>query len=173
MNSFKPHMEILSEVQKQIWPALGWTKTNGFVLYGGTAIALWCGHRASIDFDFFTDRQLNHKLIHQDLQKSGIIPHVVQDEKNSLTLFTEPGNVKLSFFGDLGMGRVGAPAQTDDEIVTVASPLDLLGTKLKVIMQRAEAKDYIDIAQLLRDGSKPRGFLRCFLSPVSKLHAGN
>lgn len=153
MNSFKPHVEILSETQKQIWPALGWTKTNGFVLYGGTAIALWCGHRASIDFDFFTDKQLNHKIIHLELQKSGITTHVVQDEKNSLTLLTEPGNVRLSFFGDLGMGRVGAPTQTDDGIVSVASPLDLLGTKLKVIMQRAEAKDYIDIAQLLRDGS--------------------
>ena len=79
--------------------------------------------------------------------------HVVQDEKDSLTLFTEPDNVKLSFFGDLGMGRVGTPTQTDDGIVSVASPLDLLGTKLKVITQRAEAKDYIDIAQLLRDGS--------------------
>lgn len=32
MNSFKPHMKILSKAQKKIWPALGWTKTNGFVL---------------------------------------------------------------------------------------------------------------------------------------------
>jgi hypothetical protein len=146
-------MEKLPEAQKRIWPALGWTKTNGFVLYGGTAIALWCGHRASIDFDFFTDKQLNHKIIHQELQKSGITIHVIQDEKNSISLFSEPGNVKLSFFGDLSIGRVGAPTQTDDGILSVASPLDLLGTKLKVIMQRAEAKDYIDIAQLLRDGS--------------------
>ncbi len=153
MSSFKPHMEILSKAQKKIWPVLGWTKANGFVLYGGTAIALWCGHRASIDFDFFTDKQLNHTMIHQELQKSGTTTNVVQDEKDSLTLFTGPYNVKLSFFGGLGMGRVGTPTQTDDGIVSVASPLDLLGTKLKVIMQRAEAKDYIDIAQLLRDGS--------------------
>jgi hypothetical protein len=153
MSPFKPHMEVLSKAQKKIWPALGWTKTNGFVLYGGTAVALWCGHRASIDFDFFTDKQLNHEIIHQELQKSGMTTHVVQDEKDSLTLFTEPDNVKLSFFGDLGMGRVGTPTLTDDGIVSVASPLDLLGTKLKVVMQRAEAKDYIDIAQLLRDGS--------------------
>jgi hypothetical protein len=153
MNSFKARMEILPETQKQIWPALGWTKTNGFVLYGGTAIALWCGHRASIDFDFFTDKQLIHAIINLELQKSGITAHVVQDEKDALSVFTEPGNVKLSFFGDVGMGRVGTPSQTADGILSVASPLDLLGTKLKVIMQRAEAKDYIDIAQLLRDGS--------------------
>jgi hypothetical protein len=153
MSSFKAHMEILPETQRHVWPSLGWLKTNSFVLYGGTAIALWCGHRASIDFDFFTDKQLNHNLIYQELQKSGIPAHVVQEEKNSLSLFTEPGNVKLSFFGELGMGRVGAPSQTNDGIVSVASPLDLLATKLKVIMQRAESRDYIDIAQLLREGA--------------------
>jgi hypothetical protein len=77
---------------------------------------------------------------------------VVQDEKNSLTVVTEPGNVRLSFFGGIGMGRVGVPELTEDGIVLVASSLDLLGTKLKVIMQRAESKDYADIAQLLRGG---------------------
>ena len=153
MNSFKAHMEILPETQKRIWPALAWAKTNGLVLYGGTAVALRCGHRASIDFDFFTDRQLAHSLIHRELRNSGISSHVVQDERSSLSLFTEPGNVKLSFFGDLGMGRIGAPSQTNDGVLLVASPLDLLATKLKVIMQRAEAKDYFDIAHLLRAGS--------------------
>ena len=152
MKSFKPHLEVLPEAQNAIWTKLSWTKTNGFVLYGGTAIALCCGHRASIDFDFFADTQLNQQTIHQELQKSGITYQVVQDEKNTLTVVTEPGNVRLSFFGGLSMGRVGAPTLTEDGIAFVASPLDLLGTKLKVIMQRAEAKDYEDIAQLLRNG---------------------
>ena len=64
---------------------------------------------------------------------------------------TEPDDVKLSFFGGLGMGRVGEPTRTDDGLQSVASPLDLLATKLKVIMQRAEAKDYLDVAQLVRN----------------------
>jgi len=152
MKSFKPHLEVLPEAQKVIWTKLGWAKTNGFVLYGGTAIAMRCGHRASIDFDFFADKQLNHQTIHDELRKSGIAYQVVQDEKNTLTVVTEPGNVRLSFFGGLSMGRVGTPALTEDGIALVASLLDLLGTKLKVIMQRAEAKDYEDIAQLLRNG---------------------
>ena len=146
-------METMPEAQRKLWPALGWTAINGLVLYGGTAIALRCGHRASVDFDFFTEKQLDHQAIQQELQKSAITFQVVQDEKNSLTVLTEPDNVKLSFFGGLGMGRVGSPNRTDDGIVSVASPLDLLATKLKVIMQRAEAKDYLDIARLLRDGS--------------------
>jgi len=110
-------------------------------LYGGTAIALRCGHRASIDFDFFTDQQLNQSTILQELRESGTAIRVVQDEKDSLTVVTEPGNVRLSFFGSLEMGRVGVPELTEDGVVLVASSLDLLGTKLKVIMQRAESKD--------------------------------
>ena len=152
MSSFKPHLEVLPEAQKETWPALGWTTTNRFVLYGGTAIALRCGHRASVDFDFFTDQPLNQSTIHQELRKSGNAIHVVQDEKNSLTVATEPGNVRLSFFGGLEMGRVGVPTLTEDGVVLVASSLDLLGTKLKVIIQRAESKDYSDIAQLLGAG---------------------
>jgi hypothetical protein len=41
----------------------------------------------------------------------------------------------------------------EDGILAAASPLDLLATKLKVIKQRAESKDYL-IAQLLREGSR-------------------
>jgi Nucleotidyl transferase AbiEii toxin, Type IV TA system len=152
MKAFKPHLEILPETQKVIWSKLGWTKANEYVLYGGTAIALRCGHRASIDFDFFTDKQLNHQAIHQQLRKLGIAYQVVQDEKNTLTVVTESDNVRMSFFGGLTMGRVGTPTLTEDGIALVASPLDLLATKLKVIMQRAEAKDYEDIVQLLRAG---------------------
>jgi hypothetical protein len=152
MSSFKPHLEVLPLSQKDIWPTLGWTTANRFVLYGGTAIALRFGHRASIDFDFFTDQLLNQSTILQELRKSGTAFHVVQDEKNSLTVATEPGNVRLSFFGGLGIGRVGVPTLTKDRIVLVASELDLLGTKLKVIMQRAESKDYSDIAQLISAG---------------------
>lgn len=75
------------------------------------AVALWCGHRASVDFDFSTDRQLNHGLVHQELQKSGSAARVVQEEKDSLSLFTEPGNVKLSFFG----GEHGAGGCTEPD----------------------------------------------------------
>jgi hypothetical protein len=150
MSSFKPHLEVLPQSQKETWSTLGWTTTNRFVLYGGTAIVLRCGHRASIDFDFFTDQQLNQAIIFKEIRESGMAFRVVQDEKNSLTVVAETGDVRLSFFGGLEMGRVGVPELTDDGVVLVASSLDVLGTKLKVIMQRAESKDYSNIAQLLR-----------------------
>lgn len=62
------------------------------------------------------------------------------------------GEVKVSFFAMQGFGRIGQPERTDDGVLLVASPLDLLATKLKTILQRAEARDYRDIAALLRAG---------------------
>lgn len=60
--------------------------------------------------------------------------------------------VKVSFFGDLNFGRVGQPQRTDDGVAQIASLDDLLATKLKVILQRIEAKDYRDIAAMLAAG---------------------
>jgi len=60
--------------------------------------------------------------------------------------------VKISFFGMLSFGRVGVPELTDDGIVQVAALDDLMATKVKVILQRIEAKDYQDIAAMIRSG---------------------
>jgi hypothetical protein len=60
--------------------------------------------------------------------------------------------VKVSFFGGIDFGRVGEPSVTDHGGIVVASSLDLLATKLRVILPRAEARDYRDVAALLAAG---------------------
>ncbi len=53
---------------------------------------------------------------------------------------------------DWGTGSrltVGEPEFTNDGVLLVASLDDLMATKLKVILQRPEAKDYRDIAATL------------------------
>jgi len=56
---FEPRLSILPEAQKRLWPVLVAAPRLGFVLYGGTAIALRLGHLASVDFDFFTEKLLD------------------------------------------------------------------------------------------------------------------
>jgi len=157
MSSFlKPHMEILPPEQKRLWHALRSSAKLGFVLYGGTAVALRLGHRASVDFDFFTEKPLDRAAI---LAGFYFIADsvVLQDLPNTLSLLT-PSNhpdgkhVKLSFFGGIGMGRVGKPDLTEDGVLQIASLDDLMATKSKVILQRIEAKDYRDIAAMLNAG---------------------
>ncbi len=151
-NSFKHFFEILPEAQQIIWPELK-SLRNDFVLYGGTAIALRFGHRQSIDFDFFSEKPLKHKNIVESLP---LIRNaeILQSEKNTYTVMipVEDDYVKISFFGGIDFGRVGVPELTGDGNLYIASLQDLLATKLKVLMQRVEQKDYIDIAALLSHG---------------------
>jgi Nucleotidyl transferase AbiEii toxin, Type IV TA system len=82
---------------------------------------------------------------------------VLQDERNTFTVQIAPGDqpgayVKVSLLGAIGFGRVGEPDITLDGVLQIASPEDLMATKLKVILQRAEAKDYRDIAALIEAG---------------------
>ncbi len=61
-------------------------------------------------------------------------------------------SVKVSFFGTIDFGRIGEPELTEDGVLQVAALEDLLATKLKVILQRAEARDYKDIVEILKAG---------------------
>ena len=147
----EPILAALPDEQRRLWTELA-DVPDSFVLYGGTALALRLGHRSSVDFDFFSSAALDHDALFA-------IPfvaraEVLQRDPTALTLSVtmngEP--VKVSFFGNIDIGRVGHPDQTEDEVLWVASLLDLFGTKLKVLLQRIAARDYVDLAAILRTG---------------------
>ena len=151
--TFIPRLDMLPDAQRTLWPALARVPTS-FVLYGGTALALRLGHRTSVDFDFFSSEPL-------DVERLFALPfvrdaEVLQREPATLTVSTlraeSAAPVKVSFFGDLDMGRAGHPQRTDDDVVWVASMLDLFATKLKVLLERIAERDYVDLAAILRSG---------------------
>ena len=151
---FQTHLRVLPSAQRTAWPHLGPSRELGFCLYGGTALALRFAHRKSVDFDFFSDLPLDKGALLRamPLLKRGT---VLQEAPNTLVLLVPTrhgrgGEVKLSFCGGLDFGRVGRPELTDDGVLQVASTRDLLATKLKVLFDRVEAKDYVDIHELLR-----------------------
>lgn len=153
MPRFEPRIDILPPAQREIWALLRPAATLGFVLYGGTAIALHLGHRASLDFDFFRTEPLDKS----ELRRSFAVfsdAAILQDSQDTLVVSvrTASGSVKVSFFGAIGFGRVGQPLHTADQTLSVASLDDLMSTKLKTILDRAEMRDYQDIAAMLRHG---------------------
>lgn len=155
MAALQPRLDVLPAAQRALWHELQGVKSLGWVLYGGTAIALRLGHRASVDFDFFNDKRLDSQRLAEacpGLDRST----VVQERPETLTVLmpaeAERTPVKVSFFGGLGFGRVGEPDVTSDGVLEVASADDLLAHKLKVLLQRVEARDYLDIAALLDSG---------------------
>jgi hypothetical protein len=153
---FDPIKSVLPLPQSKIWPELQPTTTLGLVLYGGTAIALRLGHRSSVDFDFFTSAPLDKKAIRDRLP----FVHrgeVTQEDPNTLAIITHPdgfeqSDVRVSFFGGLALGRVGTPERTKDGVLDAASLDDLMATKVVVILNRVECKDYRDIAAMISAG---------------------
>ena len=151
--SLEAKVEILSKAQVEIWRQLTPAAGLSFVLYGGTAVALHLGHRWSIDFDFFRYEALGKKELQASLSFMNGAQTIQEDENTVVVLAPMPsGPVKVSFFGGMGIGRINDPLQTRDSALLIASMEDLLSTKLKAILDRAEAKDYQDIAAMLSAG---------------------
>lgn len=156
VKTFVPELHILPANQRDLWESLRPLQHRGFVLYGGTAISLRLGHRVSVDFDFFSDLPFDHSSLLSGLPFAEHA-QVIQEAPNTLTLLVSPPTgtgegVKVSFVGGLALGRVEVPESTTDGVLFAASFLDLMGTKLKVIQQRAEKKDYLDIHAMIQKG---------------------
>lgn len=150
-----PKLAKLPPAQRRLWPALGPSVDLGFALYGGTAVCLHLGHRNSVDFDFFSERPLDKPMLRAEFPFLGEAMTLQEGGDTLVVLARAAGarrEVKVSFFGGLTFGRVGDPLLTRDGTLEVASLDDLMAHKLKVILQRAERKDYRDIAAMTRAG---------------------
>lgn len=150
-DGFTPRLDILPAPQRRVWDALAEIPPH-FVLYGGTALALRLGHRQSVDFDFFGNRTFAPRELTDSLALLADAV-ITQQAANTLSVTIDRGGpVRLSFFGLPALARLATADIAMDNRLRIASLLDLAGTKASVVQQRAEAKDYIDIDAILRDG---------------------
>ncbi|HZS55042.1 MAG TPA: nucleotidyl transferase AbiEii/AbiGii toxin family protein [Bryobacteraceae bacterium] len=147
----RPKLDVLLPQGRRLWSELSQVPEH-FVLYGGTAIALRLGGRQSVDFDFFTNQSISAEPLTRSLPfLRGA--ELIQSEPNTATFSVHrEGEIKVSFFGGLTIGRVMDPERCEDNGVLVASLLDLAAQKMKVILVRAESKDYLDVYNLLKAG---------------------
>jgi len=144
----------LPPAQRALFPRLSFLRP-GFVLYGGTAVALQTGHRDSENFDFFSSEALPEAAKRSLAAEFADHPlEVLQDTGDTLTLDVESADavVRLSFFGRIRVPRLDLPcaAATGPR---VASRLDLAGFKLAMAYQRHEENDVADVAALLESGT--------------------
>lgn len=107
MKKFPPRFDVLPAPQAALWGQLAPVRELGFVLYGGTAIALRLGHRHSVDFDFFTPLPLDRAALKRSLPWLASAA-VLRDEPESLTVLS-PGGSKFLFSGALKSGAWVSP----------------------------------------------------------------
>jgi len=141
-------LEILPPSQRRLWDELA-DVPDFFTLYGGTAIALYLGHRESVDFDFFGSQAFNPQHLYLTVPFLKDAP-IIQQAQNTLTcLVDRAGPIQVSFLGVPKIHPIKTPCIASGNGLKIASIIDLAGTKAAVVQQRAEAKDYIDLATMI------------------------
>jgi len=146
-----PRLDILPAPQRTLWPELS-AVSSDFVLYGGTALALRLGHRASEDFDFFSNQGFQPDELERRIPFLAGATRLQSSPNTLVSSVDRNGPVKVSFFGGLTLRRVQDPEKLEAPVLAIASLLDLAATKVKAVQDRAEAKDYIDLSRLLEEG---------------------
>lgn len=121
---------------------------NKFYLAGGTALALQIGHRDSVDFDFFTEKDIDTKKLFIEIKEvfKGYKVLKIQEEANTLSVLVED-SVKLSFFT---FPYKLIDQFIDEENLRLASIKDIGCMKLSTICGRATNKDYIDLYYIIQ-----------------------
>jgi len=117
-----------------------------FYLAGGTAIALQVGHRRSLDFDLFSEKELDADvLINTIIAKSYSIDHIFHKSSDELTLAVHSVRLSFVFYPFPIQYPVWFP-----EIIAMPDLLTLAAMKAYALGRRAKWKDYVDLYVLLQ-----------------------
>jgi hypothetical protein len=119
---------------------------NGWVLAGGTGLALQLGHRVSEDFDFFRTDTFSIDDMHKVFRAVGDY-RTLQEQEHTFTVLAD--DVKVSFFC--------APDPFLFEThpyrgFSVADVRDIALMKLIAVSGRGSRKDFVDLYTILRGG---------------------
>jgi len=140
------HQEALTKNTKSVLEAIGDSDiAKDFYLAGGTALALYFGHRFSIDLDWFAEKfdyTLSFRRQLEKLGKLGI------DSESKKTFNGALNGVKISFF-EYPYPLI-APKSKYKENVYLAGIPDIAAMKMEAIASRGSYKDFIDIYFILQ-----------------------
>ena len=145
-------LEVLSQAQEM----------SVFRLVGGTALALQLGHRKSEDLDFFTDGSFDVPGIKQMVYRMVGNATLISEKPTGVSFVFDPQNNHHPFKIDIynwGVKFIKPPIE--DGLVRIASIDDIAAFKLEAVCSRKEKKDYIDIAEILKEFSFER-MLNCY-----------
>jgi hypothetical protein len=133
--------EVLSKKAKQSLALLGESDLlKDAYLAGGTALALQIGHRVSVDFDFFTSKEFNEKILLQRIQKQ--LPEF-QIEK--IAWRTILGYIKATRFSLFFYEYPLLFATHKFLGVNIADIKDIAPMKIASIADRGTKRDFIDL----------------------------
>jgi len=136
------HLEILNNEQVDLLPVISQFKRE-YYLVGGTAIALHIGHRESIDFDLFKEKDIRKKDIYSKLKN--IDYKVSFADYNQVNMIAK--GVKITFFSFPYKVPINSELQG---VIKVPDLLTLAAMKAFALGRRAKYKDYVDLYFIIK-----------------------
>jgi len=118
-----------------------------FYLAGGTALAIYFGHRKSADLDFFTEGEVEAAALLNHLAGEG--KKFELEKQSADTLLGIAGGIKVGFF------HYPYPllaSVTETEGIRLASVVDIACMKVNAISSRGTKRDFIDVYWVLQSG---------------------
>ena len=118
---------------------------KNFYLVGGTALALYYGHRRSIDLDLFSTDDFQNEDILPYLEK--IPGFTYSNIHNPIGLFAFIGDIKVDLVKHHYFSLIAPPVIENS--VRMFSIEDIAAMKVAAVLKRAAKKDFWDISELL------------------------
>jgi len=140
------HKDILTTKQIDLLPLIREFSSN-YYLVGGTAIALYLGHRRSVDFDLLTSAVIKKQSIKRkiDLHRYPV-EHILFEDSEQIHFVIN--SVKITFYSF----PYPVNAVVDfEQIIKIPDLLTLSAMKAYALGGRAKWKDYVDLYFLLKD----------------------
>ncbi len=126
---------------------------KSFYLSGGSGLAIQLGHRVSLDLDLFTERRATDipaaNLLAQCKKHFGTT-QVKTNVNTSDQLWLEINGVKVTFLAFPYPHKY--PLLPNEKGVPLADARDIAAQKALAIGERSTARDYVDLAWILRKG---------------------
>jgi predicted nucleotidyltransferase component of viral defense system len=119
---------------------------NNFYLVGGTALALYFGHRRSVDIDLFSSAEFSNESLITPLEKK-FTGFTYRNTHNPIGLFGSIDGIKVDFVKHHHHPLIEKPI-VEDSIRLLSIP-EIMAMKIAAIMKRGVKKDFWDIAELL------------------------
>ncbi|RLC20772.1 MAG: hypothetical protein DRI57_04045 [Deltaproteobacteria bacterium] len=140
------HKHILTKEQKELLPLIRQFRKD-YYLAGGTAVALYLGHRRSVDFDLFSHKSIRRRRIKNIIEAHHLPTKDVLFEAHD-QLHLVVNCVKMTFFH---FPHTVTPRESFEKIIRIPPLSDLAAMKAYALGGRAKWKDYVDLYFLLKD----------------------
>lgn len=141
------HQEALTEGGLKLFPLLKDKEFDCFYLAGGTALALQIGHRISVDFDFFSEKEIPPGLLSRVEQVfKGKNIKLTINNPEELTIFVDGIKITFLYYPFPLLEKL-----SEIEEVQMLSIKEIAATKAYTIGRRGVYKDYVDAYYILKE----------------------